>query len=193
MSSTAHAGTDPTEPAAASVTAALSTVPCDPHGTTSADSSLATELNGTLTDELHGYMTAYRVSCARMIVKAVRNRDLARRAAVIAVTTAIVESTLQNYDESDDHDSLGLFQQRAPWGTAAQRTDPIWATNAFLNKMIDLYPNDSWMTAPIGKVCQDVQVSAYPDRYAVQVNDATKIVDAVWDYATDVIEVSSSS
>ncbi|GAB1644004.1 FG-GAP repeat domain-containing protein [Krasilnikovia sp. MM14-A1259] len=185
LSSTANAAVDPTLPAAASVTAAISTVPCDPDGTTSTDSSLATQLNATLTDKLDGHMTAYRVSCARMIIKAVRNRDLPTRAAVIAVTTAIVESTLQNYDEATDHDSLGLFQQRAPWGTAAQRTDPIWATNAFLNKMIDKYPNNSWMNAPVGEVCQTVQVSAYPERYPVEVSDATKIVDAVWDYATD--------
>ncbi|WP_433301420.1 FG-GAP repeat domain-containing protein [Actinoplanes sp. CA-030573] len=191
MSPAARAATDPplpaapSMPAAQSVTAAISSVPCDDNGATSADGDLATDLNKTLTGKLDGYMTAYRVSCARMITKAVRDRNLARRAAVIAVTTAIVESTLQNYDVAVDHDSLGLFQQRASWGSAAQRTDPIWATNAFLNKMIDKYPGNAWQTAPIGEVCQAVQVSAYPERYAPESGDAAKIVDAVWDYATD--------
>ncbi|BCJ50117.1 hypothetical protein Asp14428_15920 [Actinoplanes sp. NBRC 14428] len=46
--------------------------------------------------------------------------------------------------------------------------------------MISLYPNGSWQTAPIGEVCQRVQVSAYPDRYQPQAADAQILVDAVW-------------
>jgi hypothetical protein len=181
----AHADVRPVEPNAAAATAAISNAPCDDDGTTSADATLAAQLNDTLTDKLDGYMTAYRVSCARMITKAVRNRDMASRAAVIAITTAIVESGLQNHDEVTDHTSLGLFQQQAPWGSAADRLDPIWATNAFLDKMIRLYPNNSWASEPVGKVAQEVQVSAYPQRYPVEVSDATKIVNAVWNYASD--------
>ena len=179
----AQAAPDPAVPEASLVTAAISTAPCDDDGTTGADAALADQLNSVLTDKLDGYMTAYRVSCARMITKAVRDRNLPRRAAVIAITTAIVESGLQNYDEAVDHDSLGLFQQRASWGTAAQRIDPIWSTNAFLNKMIDKYPNNSWQSGSIGDICQTVQVSAFPDRYALEVADAGRIADAVWDYA----------
>ena len=100
-----------------------------------------------------------------MVVAAVRARGLASRAAVIAITTVIVETHLQNISVEVDHDSLGLFQQRASWGTRQQRLDPTWATNAFLNRMLSLYPNNSWMTAPIGEVCQAVQVSAFPSRW----------------------------
>ncbi len=35
-----------------------------------------------------------------------------------------------------DHDSIGLFQQRPPWGTAAQRMDPISSTNLFLDALL---------------------------------------------------------
>ena len=83
-------------------------------------------------------------------------------------------------------------QQRASWGSAANRLNPIWATNAFLNKMIDVYPNDAWMGAPIGEVCQRVQISAFPGRYQPEAGDAQKIVDAVWNYAGDHTQASFS-
>ncbi|GAA1266862.1 hypothetical protein GCM10009677_18990 [Sphaerisporangium rubeum] len=167
-------------PQASDVNAARALAACDPSGTTGTDSALAAELNGKLKAKMRGYMSAYRVSCARMVVKAVRDRGLHSRAAVIAITTTIVESSIDNISEELDHDSLGLFQQRASWGTRAQRLDPIWATNAFLNKMLSKYPNNAWRTAPIGEICQAVQVSAYPDRYQPQAGDAQIIVDTLW-------------
>ncbi|MEU8212153.1 hypothetical protein AB0B85_23500, partial [Micromonospora sp. NPDC049044] len=165
---------------AASMTAAYATAPCSTSGPSSADASLATSLNSRLSGTMDGYMTAYRVSCARKVVQAVQARGLAERAAVIAVTTTIVESTIQNVAEKVDHTSLGLFQQQDSWGSESQRLDPTWATNAFLNKMISLYPNNSWASEPIGEVCQRVQVSAYPDRYQGQASDGQIIVDALW-------------
>jgi hypothetical protein len=36
-----------------------------------------------------------------------------------------------------DHDSLGIFQQRPSWGTAAQRLDPVASTNLFLGGWCD--------------------------------------------------------
>ncbi|WP_033667671.1 hypothetical protein, partial [Salinispora fenicalii] len=148
-------------------------------------------MNTKLSGTLDGYMTAYRASCARKVVQAVQARGLDQRAAVIAITTTIVESTIQNIAEEVDHDSLGLFQQRASWGTRSQRLDPTWATNAFLNKMLKLYPNNSWLTAPVGEVCQAVQVSAYPDRYQKQVGDAEIIVAAIWPSLASVYGVLS--
>ncbi|MFY1689429.1 hypothetical protein [Plantactinospora sp. WMMB782] len=170
----------PAVPLSADFGVQWATVACDPNGTTAADSAVATELNRQLTGRMAGAMTAYRVSCARMVVKAVRDRGLASRAAVIAITTTIVESTIQNISEEVDHDSLGLFQQRASWGTRAQRLNPGWATNAFLDKMLRVYPNNSWATAPIGEVCQAVQVSAYPSYYQPEAADAQRIVSALW-------------
>src|SRR3954465_4718759 len=125
---------------------------------------------------LRGALTGERVCCANQVVKAVQARGLPRRAAVIAVTTTIVESTILNVSQELDHDSLGLFQQRASWGSRAQRLDPKWATNAFLDAMLRAYPNGSWLTAPIGEVCQKVQVSAHPERYQLQAADAATIV-----------------
>ncbi|MFL6127189.1 hypothetical protein, partial [Actinophytocola sp.] len=171
-------------PAEVTIPTLAATAACDLVGTNAGDTAMANTLNPTLTKDMRGNMSAYRASCARRVVQAVRDRGLDRKAAVIAISTVIVETHLQNISEEVDHDSLGLFQQRASWGTAAQRLDPIWATNAFLGSMLSKYPNNSWMNASsdaeIGAVCQRVQVSAFPDRYASQVSDAKIIVDYLW-------------
>ncbi|TDC73229.1 hypothetical protein E1283_19750, partial [Streptomyces hainanensis] len=146
------------------------------------DQATANQLNRVLTGTLNGYMTPYRVSCARAIVRAVQARDLPRRAAVLAVTTSIVETTLRNNPNMEDHDSVGLFQQRASWGSFAQRMDPTWATNAFLNAMLTV---SNWQTRPIGEVCQAVQRSAFPERYQPQAADGDRIVAAVFEETVD--------
>ena len=160
---------------------ALTALPCDKqNGATAADAALAVQLNKLLSKDMEGNMDAYRTSCARVITQTVKARGLSQRAAVIAVTTVIVETHLQNLD-GGDLDSIGLFQQRAGWGSEADRKDAVWATNRFLNEMLALYPNNSWQSGSIGDICQGVQRSAYPDRYAVQVSDASIIVDELWD------------
>jgi hypothetical protein len=175
---TAQAATDSDNAVRARVAqvAAYQTEPCN-GAPTAADTAAATKLNGVLTQGLKNSMTAYRVSCARAVIDAVQKRGLDERAAVIAITTTIVESTIENISEKVDHSSLGLFQQIDSWGTAAQRLNPSWATNKFLDAMEHLYPNGSWRTADIGDVCQNVQGSGFPDRYGQQTLDAQRIVD----------------
>ncbi|MFB6522064.1 hypothetical protein [Streptomyces sp. NPDC056401] len=143
------------------------------------DSTTAANLNKVLTGKLRNAMTAYRVSCARAIADATRARGLSERAAVIAVTTAIVESVLENNPNRLDHTSVGLFQQQDWWGSFEERLDPAYATNAFLNAMVKAYPNNAWQSQPIGVVAQKVQVSAYPDRYQLEAADAQRIVSAL--------------
>jgi hypothetical protein len=154
--------------------------PCSSGGPAPADQALAAQLAGKIHGSLHGRVTAERICCARQVVEAVKARRLSERAAVIAVTTTIVESTILNINVELDHDSLGLFQQRASWGSRENRLNPTWATNAFLNAMLRKFPDGSWQTEPIGEVCQTVQVSAYPDRYQYQAGDAATIVAALW-------------
>ncbi|SMD23476.1 tachylectin-related carbohydrate-binding protein [Kibdelosporangium aridum] len=150
--------------------------PCVAGGPTAADNAAAARLNNVLTGKLKNAMTGYRVSCARIVLDTVRDNGLGQRAEVIAITTTIVESLLENINEELDHDSLGLFQQRAHYGTRAQRLNPVWSTNAFLDEMQRVHPDDSWRTKPIGEVCQDTQRSAHPDRYQHEVADAQRIV-----------------
>jgi cell wall-associated NlpC family hydrolase len=89
------------------------------------------------------------------------------RAALIAVMVGLAESGLNNLDHGD-RDSLGLFQQRANWGSAAQRMDPVWATSAFLTAPGSglLAKAPDWATAVPWVAAQATQISAWDGRTA---------------------------
>ncbi|GAA0245418.1 hypothetical protein GCM10010492_50990 [Saccharothrix mutabilis subsp. mutabilis] len=175
---------DPDEIWPQDVRAAIATAPCDANGPSAMDGNLAAQLNPQLATKMAGHLTAYRMSCARVVVDTVRARGLNRHAAAIAISTVIVETGIMNYSEAVDHDSLGLFQQRpsAGWCQPAQCIDPVFATNSFLNGMEREYPNGSWNNASIGDVAADVQRPAaqYRYRYGVEAGDAVVIADALW-------------
>jgi hypothetical protein len=162
--------------------ALLSYAKCTPNGPAAADTALADRLRPKMNGPRLGRsINGDNICCARVIVATTKKRGLHPRAAVIAVTTAIAESTLHNYTEARDHDSLGLFQQRPSqgWGTPDQITNPVYATNKFLNAMLRMYPKNSWMSGDIGRICQRVQVSAVPGAYTPEAHDAQLIVDAL--------------
>jgi hypothetical protein len=175
---------DPHEIWPQDVSAQIATAPCDRAGPSAEDAALATRLNPLLRNKMRGYLTPYRMSCARVVVKAVRDRGLNPRAAAIAMSTIIVETGMMNYSEAVDHDSLGLFQQRPSqgWCAPAQCIDPVFATTRFLDAMMRFYPNGSWNTAPIGDVAADVQRPAaqYRYRYGVEAADSVVLADALW-------------
>ncbi|WP_041841361.1 FG-GAP repeat domain-containing protein [Actinoplanes friuliensis] len=157
--------------------------PCVAGGPTRADKKTADRVRSSLNGRRLGRsVSAQSISCARAIVRNVQASGLGWRAAVIAVTTAITESTLHNYVVAVDHDSLGLFQQRpsSGWGRPGQLVDPGYATRAFLNAMIRKHPSAGWTTGDIGQICQRVQGSAYPEAYAPEVHDAQLIVAELW-------------
>ncbi|HEY0497614.1 MAG TPA: VCBS repeat-containing protein [Kutzneria sp.] len=156
-------------------------LPCVAGGPTAADGALAATLNPLLSTKMRNNMNSYNVSCARAVVGAVQGRGLNARAAAVAIATTIVESAIANVNYGH-LDSLGLFQQRSAWGTAAERTEPTAATNMFLGAMEIKYKNGSWNTAPIGDVAADVQ-NPQEDlrfRYGVEANDAVIIANALW-------------
>jgi hypothetical protein len=68
-----------------------------------------------------------------------RDRGVSDRVMLAVFETAWVESHVNNLP-CGDSDSLGVFQQRPSqhWGTPAQVTDPVYATNAFLDRAIRL-------------------------------------------------------
>lgn len=90
-------------------------------------------------------------------------RDLAPRAASIALATAYQESSIRNLDYGHA-DSIGLFQQRPSkgWGTVEQIMDPWYSTREFYRTMERV---KNWRTRDITEVAQAVQRSAYPDAY----------------------------
>lgn len=115
---------------------------------------------------------------AATIVNIVAQRGLPKRAAVIAISTVIVESRLVNVGYGD-RDSLGLYQQRPSqgWGSPEQVLNPDYATRIFLDRLIAL---PGWATMPPGTAAQAVQRSAFPDRYAPQEAPAAALVDRFW-------------
>src|SRR5690606_17306619 len=119
---------------------------------------------------------------ARKIIETTKKVGMNERAAVIAVATAMQESTLNNLGhlgERNDHDSQGLFQQRpsSGWGTVEQITDPEYATTAFLKALRQV---DGWEEMPLTQAAQTVQVSAFPFHYAKWEQAAAELVHQYW-------------
>lgn len=128
---------------------------------------------------------------ARTIVAVATPRG-GRVAAQIAVMTAITESALKNLGNPNDpngtqlpnegwgydHDSLGLFQQRPGWGSAAQRMDPIVSTGLFLDALLEVR---GWQVRSPWVVAQQVQRSAFSDgsNYLVHAAAGARIVDVI--------------
>ena len=139
-----------------------------PHGTQGAQSRID------LSDE--------QKANAKAIIAATKKAGLDERAAVIAVGTSLQESKLENLGhlgERNDHDSMGLFQQRpsSGWGSPEQITNPEYATTAFLK---GLKAVDGWRDMPLTEAAQKVQVSAYPDHYAQWEQQAADLVGEHW-------------
>jgi murein DD-endopeptidase MepM/ murein hydrolase activator NlpD len=100
---------------------------------------------------------------------------------VVAVATAMQESGLRNLGDlgaTNDHDSLGLFQQRPSqgWGTPAQVMDPAYAARTFYQKLLRVA---GWQQLPLTEAAQRVQISAYPDAYAKHEADARALVNTI--------------
>ncbi|MFG3599979.1 hypothetical protein [Micromonospora chersina] len=139
-----------------------------PHGVQGAQSKI--DLN----DE--------QVANAKAIIAATKKAGLPERAAVISIATSLQESKLENLGhlgDRNDHDSLGLFQQRpsSGWGTPEQITDPEYSTLAFEKGLKQV---DGWQDMPLTEAAQTVQVSAYPDAYAQWEQQAADIVAHHW-------------
>lgn len=88
---------------------------------------------------------------------------------VVALATAMQESGIRPLPYGD-RDSLGVFQQRAAWGTEAQRMNPASSARMFFTGghggqpgLLDVH---GWESMPVTVAAQTVQVSAYPDAYA---------------------------
>jgi hypothetical protein len=103
------------------------------------------------------------------------SRGVPDRAVVVALATALQESKLRNLEhlgEGNDHDSLGLFQQRPSqgWGTAKQIMDPRHAARRFY---ISLVKVKGWQKMRVTDAAQRVQRSAYPEAYEKWAEEAT--------------------
>lgn len=101
----------------------------------------------------------------------------------IAVATACQESSLSNLT-GGDRDSVGLFQQRTPWGPYSSRHDPTKAATMFFAGgkaagtpgLLDI---KGWASMSLGAAAQKVQRSAFPGAYTKWGPEATAIVAAI--------------
>ena len=116
-----------------------------------------------LTSEMRGH--------ALTIIQVGRQLGVPDYGIVIALATAMQESTLRNLSWGD-RDSVGLFQQRpsSGWGTAADLQIPSHAARLFYvgrsgytRGLLDI---PGWQGMTLTQAAQAVQISAYPIHYA---------------------------
>lgn len=81
---------------------------------------------------------------------------------IALLEACMVESGMRNLDHGD-RDSLGVLQQRAPWGSAESRMNPRESAARFIAKAQKAEPWPVYKTA--GWLAQKVQVSALPGKY----------------------------
>ncbi|WP_436525699.1 M23 family metallopeptidase [Actinoplanes sp. HUAS TT8] len=122
---------------------------------------------------------AQQVRNAAVIINVGAKLKMPPRAWVIAVATAMQESRLSNLGNlgsRNDHDSLGLFQQRpsSGWGTPKEIQNPEYAATKFYEKLKTI---SGWEDMSLTRAAQAVQISAYPDAYAKHEPAATQIVN----------------
>ncbi|MEU6023770.1 hypothetical protein [Micromonospora sp. NPDC047134] len=137
-------------------------------------------------------LTQVQMDNAKVIVDVGVEMKIPRKGLVVAVATAMQESTLLNYasgvlPESQnyphqaigwDHDSVGLFQQRpsSGWGTVRDLMRPAYASRAFYEALLQV---PGWQQMAVTLAAQAVQVSAYPYAYAQHEQRAETIVAAL--------------
>ncbi|MFD0259954.1 hypothetical protein ACFRKE_17615 [Kitasatospora indigofera] len=114
---------------------------------------------------------------AATITAVAHARGLPDRAVTIALATAMQESKIHNLS-GGDRDSVGLFQQRPSqgWGTADQISDPVYATNKFLDGLVKV---PGYTRLPLTDAAQQVQKSGYPQAYAKHETKATLLASAL--------------
>jgi cell wall-associated NlpC family hydrolase len=149
-------------------------------GSQSADAA-STGIDVCATDGPLAGLSDVAAANARIVV-ATAERQGGSTGAVIALAVGITESGLRVLGNTDgqqglravqglgsDHDSIGFFQQRPSWGSAAQRLDPALSTGLFMAR---LFADHGWQSKHPWIAAQDVQVSAYDGNPRAANNDS---------------------
>ena len=90
---------------------------------------------------------------AGIITQTGKARGIPDQGIIVALAVAMQESTLYNLTYGD-RDSLGLFQQRASWGTVEQRLNPEWSAGRFYDALVAV---DGWEAMPVTVAAQTVR------------------------------------
>jgi LysM repeat protein len=116
-------------------------------------------------------LTAEQEGNARIIIQVGREQGVPDYGIIIALATAMQESSLRNINYGD-RDSVGLFQQRTStgWGTIDDIMNPYHSAylfyqgrSGYTRGLLDI---SGWQSMALTVAAQKVQVSAYPDAYA---------------------------
>lgn len=127
----------------------------------------------------HLGLSSQQVANARKIVNIAAELGLSKRAAEIALATAIQESSLTNLTSGNG--SYGLFQQQPSqgWGTKQQVTDPSHAARSFYTRLIKV---PGWENMPLTRAAALVQRPREDlrDAYAKHEPRAKTLVARLW-------------
>jgi cell wall-associated NlpC family hydrolase len=134
-------------------------------------------------------LTGVQTANAATIVRVALQRGTGRRGAIVGLMTGLQESGLVNL-AGGDRDSVGVFQQRASWGTTAQRRNVEWAAGAFYSALVKV---SGWQTLDYTVAAQKVQISAYPTAYAKWQGTAEALYAAIAKAAGGTTSSSTSS
>ena len=145
------------------------------------DASSAGGLAGGRAGVRIGDLTDEQRTNAAAIIGVAKGMGAPPRAWLVALTTAMQESTLRNLGYGD-RDSLGLFQQRPSqgWGSPTEVTDPVHSTTIFMQRLMAI---PGWETLPVTVAAQAVQRSGFPDAYAKWEGLASQLVAQLADVA----------
>lgn len=127
-------------------------------------------------------LTGEQIANARTVIATGQELGVPARGLIVAVATTLQESTLRNIGYGD-RDSVGLFQQRAGWGSTQTRMDPAASATMFYTGGQGGQPGlmdiKGWAGMPVTQAAQAVQRSAFPMAYARWEPMATLLVQDV--------------
>lgn len=98
------------------------------------------------------------------------------RGLIVALATAMQESSLVNLDHGDAPGYVGLFQQYTTWGPLEVRLNPAGAAGLFFQRLLAV---PGWQDMPVTEAAQRVQISAYPTAYARWEQPATQLASSL--------------
>lgn len=120
-------------------------------------------------------LNATQIANVKTIISVGKQLNVPDYGIIIALATAMQESTMRNLSYGD-RDSVGIFQQRPStgWGTVEQLQDVSYAAKLFYGgpsnpnkgKTRGLLDIKGWQSMELTKAAQAVQISAYPTAYA---------------------------
>ena len=165
------------KPVAATPAPAPAAAPAPAPAATAAEAPAAEPVSG-VGEPMTGSITPLndeRRGNAQIIVNVGRELGVSDYGIVIALATAMQESSLRNINWGD-RDSVGLYQQRpsSGWGSVEQIMDQAYASRLFFGgpsnpnrgKTRGLLDISGWQSMALTVAAQRVQISAHPDAYA---------------------------